>query len=252
MPTTNQSTIPQFVRVYRKQTGRPKGAASSAAAVAQGSNSSAASASDAGGGGRKKSGAKPYGQRGKVKTGYSSGDNLELMTRAVSAWYELVAKGGKHVSMTAFAKLRGIEPGTFRKYACGDKTKRRKLGASSGRKALVSDADQQLIVDSIRRRDRSNEGVSTQGAIDMVRTLKPEFTHKMAENQSFNTLKRKNGDVLTARMVVPQNTTTQRCAITVAQQYRWHKLIDGLLADLRTRNTGVCRFITTSISTFYY
>jgi len=47
MPSTNQSKMTQFVRVYRKRPGRPKGAASSGAAVAQGSNSSAASASDA-------------------------------------------------------------------------------------------------------------------------------------------------------------------------------------------------------------
>ena len=76
-----------------------------------------------------------------MKTDWSSGVNLDLMTRAVSSWDELVAKGGKHVLMTAFAKLQGIEPGTFKKYACTDKTNRRELGAPSGRKALMSDAD---------------------------------------------------------------------------------------------------------------
>ena len=66
-----------------------------------------------------------------MKTNWSSGVNLDLMARAVSEWYEVVAKGGKHILMTAFAKLRGIEPGTFKKYACADKTKRREFGAPS-------------------------------------------------------------------------------------------------------------------------
>ena len=244
MSSTKQTKITGYVRVYRKRPGPPKKKSQSGAAAARGSNSSGASASASAGNGRKISPAKPHGERGKVKTDWSKGDALARLTSAVEDWDALVASGKPHMKRPAFAKSRGIAADTFGRYACGEKgdPKRRKLGAASGRQALLNDDEQQLLVDSIRRRDRGNEGVSTDGAIDMVRTIKPDLTHKQAESQVHGSLRRKHSAVLTKTMVVPQPTTTKRSATTPDQQYRWHVLIDTHALDfMRTENTGVCR-----------
>ena len=214
--------------MYRKRHGRPKKKGQGGAAPAQGGASSGAGPSTLNTRQCKKSPAKPHGKRGDTKT--SQGDGLARLTSAVEDWDALVASGKSDVKKMKFAEQRGIEPGTFGRYACGKKgdPKRRKLGAASGRKALLTDNEQQLLVDSIRRRDRGNEGMSmsTDEVIDMVRTIKPGLTHKQAESQVHGLLRRKHSAVLTKKMVVPQATTTKRSAITPEQQYRWHEIID--------------------------
>ena len=244
MLPTKQTKITDHVRVHRKRLGRPKKKSQSGAAAARGSNSSSASANAASAGQRKKSPTKPHGEQRKTTTNYADPEALARMTSAVQGWDALVESGLPHLKKTDFAKQRGIKPSTFRKYVCGQRgdPKRRKLGAASGKKTLLADDEMQLLVDTIRRRDRGNEGMSTSDAIDAVRTLKPELSHKQAENQVHNALKRKHSDVLTKRMVVPQATTTKRSQINAAQQYRWHMLIEvAALGFMRAENTGVCR-----------
>ena len=84
--------------------------------------------------------------------------------------------------------------------------------------------------------------MTTDDAIDAVRTIKPGLNHKQAENQVHNALKRKHSAVLTKKMVVPQSTTTKRSAIVPEQQYRWHELIEKQALDfMRPRTPASAR-----------
>ena len=54
--------------------------------------------------------------------------------------------------------LRDTKPKLFDKYACNDKSKRRKIGGSVGRPALVTDETSDFMAAVIIRADRANEG----------------------------------------------------------------------------------------------
>ena len=51
----------------------------------------------------------------------------------------------------------------------------------------------------------------------------------------------RKSDKVKDNLVVAQSTTTKRSAITIEQQYRWHKTINYAYGELRQRNTEVCR-----------
>lgn len=173
------------------------------------------------------------------------GKPLKTMTVAVNEWDAMSGRyyndDGMACSMTQFANVCGIPPETFRKYACTDKGKRRTLGASLGRPALVSSEQSQFVADVIRRADRANDGKTVGETIQIVQDLVPKLSRKQASNSLKRTIRRHHKDVLTKTAVVAQGTTTRRTAITLGQQFRWHKTYDQGLEFLRTKNTGVCR-----------
>lgn len=47
--------------------------------------------------------------------------------------------------------------------------------------------------------------------------------------------------ILKSNLQKPQSTTSDRTNINIAQQYRWHRLIDTEYNNLRTQNTGLCK-----------
>ena len=62
------------------------------------------------------------------------------------------------------------------------------------------------------------------------------------ENETLGSyLKKNHSSIIKTKSVAAQGTTTQRNAITVEQQFRWHKFIDSGIAFLRQKNTGICK-----------
>ena len=57
------------------------------------------------------------------------------------------------ISKNSFAKLKGYKPKLFEKYACNDKSKRRKLGGSVGRPTAVTDETSDFMAAIIIRSD---------------------------------------------------------------------------------------------------
>ena len=57
------------------------------------------------------------------------------------------------ISANSFAKLKGYKLKLFEKYACNDKSKRRKLGGSVGRPTAVTDETSDFMAAIIIRSD---------------------------------------------------------------------------------------------------
>ena len=71
-----------------------------------------------------------------------------------TVWNHIFTNGAP--SKIKFAKSRGINPHTFQKYACSNKSKRRKIGTKIGRPALKT--QQQIEEEEILRQDRDLVG----------------------------------------------------------------------------------------------
>ena len=111
------------------------------------------------------------------------------------------------------------------------KAGQRRSQAGRGKPALVSPEKQDFLVDVIVRRDRANEGMGRAEIITMLETLCPNLSAAQCK-QAFKKIKRR--DKYKGRLtgvVTAQKTTTKRSGITVAQQYRWHKVKSGTTHD---------------------
>ena len=95
-----------------------------------------------------------------------------------------------------------------------------------GRKPLLGSTSQEVIVDVLIRKDRANEGVGIAGAVDILEEMHPELKRGQIE-RSFRRTVRPAHPRLTNPVAV-QATTTKRTAITVAQQWRWYKVLTSL------------------------
>eukprot|EP00966_Prymnesium_polylepis_P228696 5292672-Prymnesium_polylepis.1 len=121
------------------------------------------------------------------RVNYSAGEPLKRLTKAVEDW---LGKTGTYLeepamSKARFAALAEIPLGTFKHYVHDDPTKRYKLGCGvgeSGKKLLDEDAAQ-FVVDTIRRRDRADDGMTRRESIDMIQDLRPELSQKQAMSQ---------------------------------------------------------------------
>eukprot|EP00966_Prymnesium_polylepis_P152788 3529223-Prymnesium_polylepis.1 len=171
---------------------------------------------------------------------WGKGEALEKISTAVA---DFDGKTGAWLSedsmtFTRFCQIVDIPYPTLAPYVCKDKSKRKVLGCSVGRKALVPPDTEQFAVDVLRRKDRANDGMSRREGIDMLQDLQPVLSRKQAEHQFDSNVRGKHKDELTG-IVKASATTEKRCAITVPQQFRWHSTVDGALAFLRERNTGL-------------
>ena len=155
---------------------------------------------------------------------WSKGDGLEIVTAAVAAWGEELKKPeDDQISMTFFAEQRGIPFSILQEHVTPSNSKRIKLGASVGRKSVISADTQAVINDVLIRLDRANQSKGVREAVDLLETMQPEFKRTQLEGSFRRTVRPKFVKVLTGPVTV-QATTTKRTAFTVQQQWRWHKV----------------------------
>ena len=158
---------------------------------------------------------------------WSKGPGLEEMSAAVAAWGLEVAKPKKdRVSMTRFAAQRQIPLTVLQTHVTSNDEKRIKVGDGPGKKPLISDDIQKVIVDCLVRRDRGNQGLDVTGSLDLLEEVAPHLTRKKLESSWRRTVRPKYSERLT-KPTAAQVTTTKRTAITPAQQWRWHKVHQG-------------------------
>ena len=191
----------------------------------------------------------PATQLKKVKTqrtNWAYGEKAGQLEKAVHDWdagnhYDEF--NGMELSLVRFANRRGIPPHTFQKYAHKDKSKRRALGSSMGNPTTMSVDEQEFIAQVTARADRGNDPKSRKETIDCMQELRPTLRRKQLENHWDRTAlpRAVAKGILKKRAVIAQATTTKRNAITVPQQFRWHRIMDAAFNLLRTRNTGRCR-----------
>jgi hypothetical protein len=163
----------------------------------------------------------------KVRTtrqNWAKGDGLKRMSDALSTWEEELAKSeDSRMSARGLAEKTGIPYATLQQHITKNDEKRIKLGDGVGRKPLLSTTSQEVIVDVLIRKDRANEGVGIAGAVDILEEMHPELKRGQIERSFRRTVRPANSFRLTQPVAV-QATTTKRTAITVTQQWRWHKV----------------------------
>lgn len=177
---------------------------------------------------------------GASRTNWSKGDALASLTKAVKDWLaktgDLLSADPK-MSLHTYARRVNIPKATLGNYVHPDESKRRKLGSQAGHPSLLDDESQRFVVDVLRRRDRGNDGMSRRDTINMLQDVKPDFSRLQLSDCFRNTVRKRHGGVLT-NIVKAQASTTKRGQITVAQQFRWHTMVDTAFRLLRTWNTG--------------
>ena len=169
--------------------------------------------------------AKPQAKKVAVaRRNWSKGEGLKAMTDAVAEWEQEQKKPEKErTSLRFFAEQHNISYTTLQTHITSNDAKRIKLGSSAGRKSIISCASAEIISDVLIRKDRVNQGVGVRGAVDILQEMHPEHTRKQLD-QSFRRKVRPDHSERLTNLVAVQNTTTKRTAITVPQQYRWHKV----------------------------
>ena len=143
------------------------------------------------------------------------------------------SKYRKDMPFEEYAKAVGINKKVLRTRMNGSVD----MAASTGPKPLLNLEKQQVVVDTLRRMDRSNNGQSVAKGASLVQELKPGLHRKQAVNV-LATIRRQHKDVLTGPVKV-QQSTSKRTEVTVAMQSIWHKTVDSVRTDLRTWNTGM-------------
>ena len=168
----------------------------------------------------------PKAKKQKVsRQNWSKGDGLKRLTEAVAKWELEATKPDKdRMSVHRFAEVNGIPYTTFQTHITSVDGKRIKLGSGVGKKPLLDSQSNDIIVDVLVRKDRVNQGVGVSGALDLLEEMHPDLTRKQLDQAFRRTVRPAFSERLT-KPVEPQATTTKRTAITVPQQWRWHKVI---------------------------
>ena len=141
------------------------------------------------------------------RTDWSTRANLKKMKEAVEEWDRIKDTVRAPPSKAAFAKLRGIPPYTFHKYAHNDVTKRRRLGSKLGRNCTahhVCPQERGHVNRSINRTRKTSQLVE-ENATDEHGSLKESEKdllrdHLSTEKSNYRLIRRR----------LPQLTRTQK------------------------------------------
>ena len=144
--------------------------------------------------------------------------------------------------MNQFCHIVQIPINTFQKYVRIVPNTRRIITDGVGHKPIIQKKEQKFVADITAWHDRANDGLKVCAVIERIQDLKPGMTKKQASNYFRLTLGKNNDDILKQKLVVAQGTTTQRNAVTVAQQYPWHCFTGSGLNFLCEKNIGTCKW----------
>ena len=115
--------------------------------------------------------------------------------------------------------MHGILFTTLQTHITPHDSNRIKFGSGVGRKPVLDDQREAVIVDVLIRKDRANEGASVGEAFDILEQMCPEYSRKQLDHAFRRTVRPQYSESMTDPFAV-QATTTKRTAITPAQQWR--------------------------------
>jgi hypothetical protein len=148
---------------------------------------------------------------------------------------------GKPRTVQQIAREAGIPPGTLGNYINSDPTKRRKLGGQVGRKSILTEENSEFLCQVAIRADRANKGLTPAEVQANMRRLVPGMTELQSRNAYYHKFLKDHRGRIKQKAVKAQGTSTRRSCCTVAQQFRWHNLVEEGLNFLREHNTGLCK-----------
>lgn len=171
--------------------------------------------------------------------------NLSKLKGVVAEWLEKCGRyfdsNGEACSLIVFSNVIGVPHSTLYHYVHCNPKKQRMVGKGVGRVSLVVQEIQEIIAQTIVRRDCSNNGMTPSECIDLVLELNPLLEgHKQAQNKFSRMLLPKYTHLLKKDPVKAQATMMKRTAITIEGQFRWHTTVDSAFEELRRRNAGRC------------
>lgn len=178
------------------------------------------------------------------------GPNRDKMSRAIDHWLNdgedrFDFNGERIEDFVTYANYYGIPSKSFYRYIHPDETKRQSLGdGSRGKDKLLSDEEVRFAGQVIARQDRTNDGLSRKEAKDIIMDLSgKDISRRAASRQLSRRVLPINAaeGILKATLQKPQATTSDRTNINIAQQYRWHRIVDTEYDNLRLVNTGLCK-----------
>jgi hypothetical protein len=113
---------------------------------------------------------KPKAKKPKAtRTSYFKGEGLMKMTNAIAAWkVEQLKTPEARMSMQLFAEVNDIPFTTLQTHITPNDYKRIKFSSSVGRKQILDDQREAIIVDVPIRKDRANEGASVGEAVNIL------------------------------------------------------------------------------------
>ena len=166
-----------------------------------------------------------------------------IVEEALASW---PLKKRREASMANHIRDTCVPNGVPCSSAVGFLTGKRELSfvQHRDRKALLSEDQQQVIIDTTASADMGDEGLTRGTAIKLITELNPEVTSQQARRHYENTVlkKGKKQGTLTGT-VSAQSTSSMRSMCTARQQRRWHAIVDTTrkqIADLNVDDgTGV-------------
>ena len=187
-------------------------------------------------------------KRKKSRINWGVEPNRSKMEKAINDWFkkegDAVDANGENVELRNYAVLVEIPYQSLYKYVHPDEEKRKVLGnGDRGRKRLLQSDDVKFLGEMFCRLDRCNDGASLKEAADLVMDAKPNLSRQQArlqvrrrvipESHAAGVLKKKPQKV--------QASTSERTAINLPQQWRWHVVVEEQYKFLRETNIGICK-----------
>ena len=181
------------------------------------------------------------------RTNWGAEPHRTRMEKALLDWKyrtgdALDEEGNPETDYKVFSRNVGIPESTFYKHIHPDPTKRRYLEHGIGRKSILSHGEISFCGDVLARCDRGNEPMTRRDAVDMVQTL-TQLSRKVASRQLSRHVIPKShaAGKIKKTLQKAQATTADRSSINLAQQFRWHSLVDSIYTKLRKTNIGLCQ-----------
>ena len=134
---------------------------------------------------------------------YGAGEAADNLTVAVGEWLEKKGRCEKEMSLKRFCQIADVRHETFRKYVCKDVGKRRVLGSVTCGRSVAHRDTEQFVVDTLRRKERGDDGKGRSYAIDMIQDFNPKLSRKQCTRMFDKRIRPQHKDELTG-IIKPQ------------------------------------------------
>ena len=111
----------------------------------------------------------------KTRINWSKGEPLELLRKAIEGWSAAKATG---ISIAGYARQCKIPKQTLAPYLSGKK----ELGKGQGRPGILNKEEEGLMVDTIRRYDRSRKGLAPKEVANLGHEICPALSDEQASS----------------------------------------------------------------------
>ena len=178
------------------------------------------------------------------------GPDRDKMERAIDHWLNegedrFDFNGERIDDYVVYANYCDIPVNSLYRYIHPDASKRHKLGdGSRGKDKLLTDEEVRFVGQVLARQDRANDPYGRKQAKDIImdvaeKELKPKAASQILTRRVIP-MNASEG-ILKSNLQKPQATTSDRTNINIAQQYRWHRLVDTEYNNLRIQTLGYAK-----------